>query len=401
MPAANTERYYGDLPPFSDFAGIAALGDYHPVPDDWTVMITDVVSSTRAIAEGRYKDVNFIGAATITAILNIARNVSLPFAFGGDGGLVLVPPRLVQPARDALAALRKVSADLFGLDLRAAAIPVADLRVAGAELAVRRFELTRGNFLAMFSGGGIQLAERWLKDADAAAPYLIPPADSAPDLDGLSCRWEKLVPRGGRMMALIIRGTDQSEPAMRSDIARTMQAISDLIGGDPQQAAPVSDFSLRFRWPPSGIINEAKLHPGRFGSSVAYLRLLGISLLQWASQVFNRRVGAYDPAIYRRQLALNTDFRKFDGTLRLVLDVTEAQASAIEDWLDGEYRAGRLVYGSHVADHGLMTCLVFSLAANQHVHFVDNAEGGFALAAAAFKQRLDRLPGNRAGQGQS
>ena len=41
--------------------------------------------STRAIAEGRYKDVNMIGAACINAVLNISRKKSVPYVFGGDG----------------------------------------------------------------------------------------------------------------------------------------------------------------------------------------------------------------------------------------------------------------------------------------------------------------------------
>ena len=172
MTAGTTERFYADLKPFSDFAGIASFADYVDVPDDWIVMITDVVSSTSAIAEGRYKDVNMVGAATITAILNIARELSLPFDFGGDGAVVLVPPTLAERARSALASLRHTASEVFSLDLRAAAIPVADLRAQGAELRIRRFELTPGNFLAMFSGGAIQKAEAILKDKKRVLPSI-------------------------------------------------------------------------------------------------------------------------------------------------------------------------------------------------------------------------------------
>jgi hypothetical protein len=35
-----------------------------------------------------------------------------------------------------------------------------------------------------------------------------------------------------------------------------------------------------------------------------------------------------------------------------------------------------------------MTCLVFSLAESRHVHFIDGADGGYALAALQLKEQL-------------
>ena len=72
----------------------------------------------------------------------------------------------------------------------------------------------------------------------------------------------------------------------------------------------------------------------------------------------------------------------------MVLDVSESQAARIEAHLDHERNAGRLVHGVHVTDTALMTCLVFSLSASKHVHFIDGSDGGFAVAAKAFKSRL-------------
>ena len=86
-----------------------------------------------------------------------------------------------------------------------------------------------------------------------------------------------------------------------------------------------------------------------------------------------------------------TDFRKFDGMLRTVLDVTPEQAGQIEVWLEQQYHERRVVYGLHRARTALMTCLVFNLEQGEHVHFVDAAGGGFAKAAEGFKARLAAL----------
>ena len=80
---------------------------------------------------------------------------------------------------------------------------------------------------------------------------------------------------------------------------------------------------------------------------------------------------------------------------RAVLDVSAEQASRIESYLEAEFRAGRLVYGLQLADAALMTCLVFNLAQSEHVHFVDGAEGGFAMAARGFKARLAEASGTK------
>lgn len=49
-------------------------------------MCGDIRGSTRAIEEGRYKQVNMVGAAVITAVLNACAGYEIPFVVGGDGG---------------------------------------------------------------------------------------------------------------------------------------------------------------------------------------------------------------------------------------------------------------------------------------------------------------------------
>ena len=92
----SSETFYADLPYFSEFSGVSELDRYHPLPDDWTVLATDVVRSTQAIENGKYKQVNMVGAASIICVLNAYGNAQLPFVFGGDGGMIAVPPG-VQP----------------------------------------------------------------------------------------------------------------------------------------------------------------------------------------------------------------------------------------------------------------------------------------------------------------
>jgi hypothetical protein len=386
----NSGLFYDDLAPFHDFAEFVEFDAYEPVPDDWVVMISDVQGSTRAIENGRYKDVNMVGAASITAVLNACGGIAVPFVFGGDGGTLVVPSSLRKAAGNALIGLQAMSRATFGLSLRVGAVPVAELRVKGADVRVRKYELSVGNYLAMFAGGGLELCDSLLKSAPPGSPYLLEARSemAAPNLEGLSCRWEPLTPRSGRMMTLMVQGTNSDPDGESALLGAVVRDISDILGHRLQDSAPASVQSMTFRWPPRGLELEARATAGRQTFRGRYLAVLASSLIQAWCEGFDRRAGPYNAPVYRDELRSNTDFRKYDGILRVVLDVSESQAESIEKYLKREHDAGRLVYGAQVADSALMTCLVFSLEQSEHVHFIDGSDGGFARAALAFKSRL-------------
>ena len=58
---------------------IADFKSYIPVPDDRIVALADIRGSTKEIQDGRYKEVNMAGAASITAILNACNPLDVPF----------------------------------------------------------------------------------------------------------------------------------------------------------------------------------------------------------------------------------------------------------------------------------------------------------------------------------
>ncbi len=388
------DGFYAALPSFSEFDGFADFTAYAPVPEDWVVVCGDVRGSTRAISEGRYKEVNMAGAAVITAVLNVCTRQEVPFVFGGDGGLAVVPAAAAGAASEALRRLRGFCTSAFGLDLRAAAVPVSRLRAEGYDVRVRKFALGRGNFLAMFAGGGVERAEELLKSLPSGDPAILaaePAGD--PDLEGLSCRWEPLELSRGQMIALMARplGAGAGAATETESYRRMLAGLSAILDGGLGDFAPASDRTLRFRWPPRGLKLEVRTAGARRGYLGAFASAMATSLLQLWCESRGARVGPYDAPRYREELMAQTDFRKFDGMLRTVLDVTNEQADRIAGWFEAEYRAGRLVYGLHRDRAALMTCLVFNLRQGEHVHFIDAAGGGFARAAEGFKARLAAL----------
>lgn len=299
-------------------------------------------------------------------------------------------PALARRAGSALARLAAHAPRTFGLHLRAGAVAVAELRRRGADLLVRKFSLSPGNSLAMFAGTGLDLADALLKSAEGGLESLAAPDDEPPDLAGLSCRWEPLTAQCGVMLSAIVRANGRTDAERSAILERVLAAFAEIVGERPHGQSPASDAALRFRWPPRGLLREARASSGGRAVAARYAYLLMESLAQGVAQVLRVRIGAFDGGRYRQELRANTDFRKFDGHLRMVLDVTPEQADALAGYLEGEYRGGSLVHGLHRADAALMTCLVFSIEQSEHVHFIDGANGGYAMAARDFKQRAGR-----------
>ena len=104
MISSAQDRFYESLPVVDGFGSLMDPALYAPLPDDWTIGLADIVQSTRAIAEHKYKSVNMAGAAVIAAVTNALGEREFPFVFGGDGASFAVSGADVARAREALAA---------------------------------------------------------------------------------------------------------------------------------------------------------------------------------------------------------------------------------------------------------------------------------------------------------
>lgn len=380
--AGGSEIFYGGIPVFRGFARLMDPALYAPLPDDWTVGVADIVESTKAIAAQRYKAVNMAGAAVVAAVTNALDGREFPFVFGGDGASFAVAPADLDRARDALAATARWVRDDLDLVLRVALVPIAAIRAAGADVRVARFGPSANLSYAMFSGGGLAFADAAMKRGEFALDPA--PEGTQPDLSGLSCRFEVMPSARGVILSVLVL------PANDADPAAFRKVIEDLvvrIEKSPDAGRPVPPGGPPLRFPPQGIEYEARAR--RFGGPLAMRRAAVLGFALWAFVVFRLglKVGTFAPKLYLQQVVENSDFRKFDDGLRMILDCTPELAAELEQRLVAAAAQGIVRYGLHEQDAAMMTCFTPSVMRADHVHFIDGARGGYASAATVLKTR--------------
>ena len=377
---SDTALFYATLPVQSGFRSLMDPAQYAPLPADWTVGMTDIVQSTKAIAEKRYKAVNMAGAAVIAALTNAFQGREFPFVFGGDGASFAVAPGEVETARAALAATAAWANSELGLTLRVALIPIAAIRVQGHDVRLARYAPSPNLSYAMFSGGGLAWADGAMKRGDFAVAPAGGGPDSWPDLTGLSCRFQEIRARQGLVLSLIVLPVPGADPAAFRALTEEIVA---LVEASPDAGRPVPAQGPGLAWPPPPLSVELETHTAPGNPLQRRIAVLARTLIVYLIMRANRPIGGFVPARYMRQLVENSDYRKYDDGLRMILDCTPELADALERKLAAASGVAR--YGLFRQDAAMMTCFTPSPLRADHVHFVDGARGGYAAAASALK----------------
>jgi DUF3095 family protein len=377
--SSGSERFYGGIAVFRGFTSLMDPSLYAPLPDDWSIGVADIVESTKAIAQARYKAVNMAGAAVIAAVTNALEGREFPFVFGGDGASFAVAPGDLDRARDALAATSRWVKDDLDLAMRVALVPVAAVRAQGHDVRVARFGPSANLSYAMFSGGGLGYADTAMKRGEFAVE--VAPPGTQPDLTGLSCRFEEIPSTRGLILSVLVVPARGADPAA---FRKVIEDIIALVERSPDAGRPVPPGGPPLRWPPAGVEYEARAARG----GPLLKRRAGVlahTLFAYLIMRFGIKVGGFVPKTYVQQVVENSDFRKYDDGLRMILDCAPELDRALTQRLAEAASGGIVRYGLHRQDAAMMTCFTPSALRSDHVHFIDGARGGYASAATALK----------------
>ena len=389
-----TTHYYRDLQPLESFATALETERHSPVPDDWWIVVADVTGSTQAIAAGAYKKVNTVGAACIAAVVNVDRSVDIPFVFGGDGATFAVPGTVRDRVVPALREAQRLSRQSFDLALRVGMVRVSTLVAEGLAVRLARVRLSANVTQPTFSGSGWQEAERRVKDPRAAGVLRVEEHDGPCEgsFEGFECRWQGVPSFKDHKLALLVAAVS-NDPATDLRTYRDVSATIASIYGDIASYHPLRTDRMRLSFDPGELGHEWRVRSSRLtaiGRAGYFARMMlqnlaGVYLFARKADTSSVRWSRYVD-----DMVDNCDFRKFDGVLRMVIDGSESQCEQLRSYLEGEYRKRRLAYGIHKSREALVTCIVFSYNQN-HVHFVDGSDGGYAMAARGLKEQLRSL----------
>jgi hypothetical protein len=389
-----TEKFYSDLTVFDNFSVVSDLSSYTKIPSDWYIVAADVKNSTIAIEKGLYKSVNIVGVSVITSVRNSTKPLLLPYIFGGDGATICIPPTVLIKVKQALISTREMAEKQFGLTLRVGVIPVSDVLNEGYEVLITRHRMSKFYIQTAFAGGGVEYAENLIKDEEKGKIYNLNEISNniAADYSGLECRWDQVYSQHGETISLIVKALSSSMEAQAIVYDEIIKKISQIYGND-ESCSPVQADALHLTMNNTQLSHELKVNTyllDQIDLIKYWIKIRFQNLIGWVFMTFKLNISGVNWGNYKNDLVRNTDFKKFDGVLREVISGTQEQRIELQGYLKQRYEKGECVYGIHASDSALVTCMINDRS-GEHFHFVDGADGGYAMAATEMKKQLKTL----------
>ena len=390
----SSEKFYEQLEEFSDFSQFTQLEWYRPLPSTWFVLITDVNGSTNAIEDGLYKEVNSLGVASIVALLNAVAPLKVPYVFGGDGATVCIPPSMRNASESAMVAAKQMAKNNFGLDLRIGMVSMSDIEAAGHQILVGKYQPSAHFQQAMFQGDGLSHAESLVKDPGQDNPFIISEEqiEASGSFKGFECRWNEIPSPHEETVAILVQALEKEIAAKENIYNEVSQKILSIYG-DEQEHHPLRPEQLSLSTSIKKLSTEVRVRSTfqtlwkrvMYFIKLEFLVYIGKYLMHKKVKTENTDWGQY-----KQSLITNTDYRKFDEVLRMILSGTSKQRNQLTTYLEQLHKERKIVFGIHASPNSLITCLVFNYDTD-HIHFLDGSNGGYAMAAKGMKRQLKEL----------
>lgn len=387
----SSERYYDHIPSVKEYDEITDTAAYSELPDDWFVIVTDIKDSTGAIEAGKYKTVNSLSASVIAAVRNAVNQEKFPFVFGGDGTSLCIHSSHEPAVRKALAAIKAMARIEFGMVLRAGIVPVSRIKKGGYRLLISKLRYSDNFEQAIFQGGGIEYAEKLLKDEKESPLYEVEDSGRTEDADitGLECRWDVVQAPKGVILNLLVKAVPD-DPYQSNKIYEEVILRISNITGDLKESHPIIRRNLRFTSNLRKLYTESKLRKAGKGALVKTKYLLSVLKQVFFGVIFMSfkvRTSQTDWGNYKDDLIMHTDYLKFDDMIRTVLSCNERESLEIEKMLQQLYSEGKIIFGISKSDSSQLTCIV-SKYEKEHFHLVDGTNGGYTKAAVQLKKLM-------------
>lgn len=380
----STKYFYKKLPYVENFSDTTSERLYKDVPLDWFIVVTDIANSTYEIEEGRFKDINFVTAATTTALINIDKRNDFPFVYGGDGVSMLFHTEYLEIVKSVLLDIQKFAKQKFDLELRTGIVPVIDVMQAKRKVKLLKLKVANQYFQSLSTGGGLAYAE-YLVKADPQYTFTVKNPKCSADFSGLECVWETVPAKSDEIVSLLVQASGTyAEQAATYDAV--MNAVHEIYG-DRHARFPLSRsiVSTGLSLEKISLYSKLEAYQRKQSEAVQVIHLIIKELTKLPRRyirILKRLLNRSDS-----QEFYTVDSEKFDDMIRMVISGTREQRHQMEELLQEYYKEGKLVYGLHTSKKAYISCFIFSRKGRQ-VYFIDGYDGGYTHAAKELDNRL-------------
>lgn len=355
------------------------------VPLDWHVVVADVINSTAAVEAGKHHEVNLMAAGGLITALNVAssENIEIPYFFGGDGGMVIVPEKILETVLESLSAHNENSIKNFDLQMYVGSMCVKDIMEAGHSLKIMKNRIG-GLDKAVVIGDGLKYAEKTIKESYKRTPasFPMPPLN----LEGMECRWDKVKPpqEQSQVICYLIEAMDPFEQIV---LYREILLKMDGIFGNMQKRNPLSINRLRLVASFKKLKRELNAKYGSWKPFLVLWEYLGAV----AGKIYFKYLKQKRDMTRREDLfkvVNNADTLVVNGMINTIITGNEDKRLKFDKYLSHLKSKNKIAYGSFVSNESVITCHITNQG-SKHIHFVDGSNGGYTRAAKILKKTND------------
>lgn len=390
----SSDDFYTQIKGFKNFSDFTRLEKYTDLPQEWIVVVADIQNSTDAIQKGLYKEVNSISTATVAVVLNATKPLNIPYIFGGDGATFCIPPSKKESTHSALITVKKLANESFDLDMRIGMVPMRLIREQGYEVSIGKYQPSEHFQQAMFQGNGLDYAVSLIKNPVLGYAYQLDEKiiELKGDFRGFECRWSEIPSSHEETVTLIVQTIEEDKECRKLTYDRVFQKIVEIYG-DEQQHHPLRQENLNLTLSLTKLSSEARIRTAFQGVYTQFKYLFKLLFLAFVGKYLmtkNIQTESVNWGEYKQRLIANTDYRKFDEVLRMVMSGTKLQRKKLIEFLDKLHNEKKIIFGLQPSPSAIITCMVFNYD-TEHIHFLDGSNGGYSIAAKNMKKQFNNM----------
>lgn len=388
----NTDTFYKDLPIIKKDLEDALSDEsfFKSVPNNWSIIVTDIANSTEEFNKGKYQEMNIVSASSIIVALNIADKykIDIPFIYGGDGASMIVPKKILSEVLESLATLRNNAKYNFQLPLRVGSISVESLKEHGYRLKVAKIKVSGEYTQAVFLGVGLGQAERIIKSDKRYQTKKEGEAKKL-NLSGLQCRWNEIAPPAHKKDILVLIINPVKRRNQTITYRKILEDIEDVYGSF-RRRHPISGKEVGHSSDFNTLSKASKLKFGRLNILYTAFQMIKSKLNKiYIKSNVKLPIEIHEDYIHG-DIATATDTLKIDGSLKTILAGTKRQREDLLRKLEQRERRGEIIFGHFGTESTTITCYVHKRE-REYINFIDGTGGGYVKAAEELKNKLKKI----------